>query len=99
MPYDDPEPDDPTMLVGVRAPADDDSMREMAYAFAEEFTTIGFDRHRLLALFRSPHYAGAHGALRALGEAEIERIVDEIQSVYGGVRFVTRDAPCARKEK
>lgn len=99
MPYDDPEPDDPTMLVGVSAPADEETMREMAYAFAEEFTTIGFDRNRLLALFRSPRYGGAHQAWRALGEAETARIVDEIQSVYRGVRFVTRDATPPREEK
>jgi len=97
MPYDVAQPDDPTMLVGVSVPGDEASVREMAYAFAEEFARMGFSRERILALFDSPQYGGAHGARLRLGEAEIGRIVDESLSVFGAIRYVVRDQPAARR--
>ena len=93
MPRDDPEPDDPHVLVGVTLPADADATREMAAAFADEFAQMGFDRDRLLRLFANPFYAGAHAARQALGAAEIERIVDESLRVYGGRACRVLDAP------
>jgi hypothetical protein len=51
-------------------------MREMAWVFAEEFARMGFDAPRILAVFQTPFYAGAHQAWRALGEAEVTAIVD-----------------------
>ena len=83
MPYDDPEPDDPQMLVGVLLPAEPETMREMASIFAEEFARIGYPREEILALFRNPFYAGAHGAYRSLGADEVGRIVDESVAVWG----------------
>jgi hypothetical protein len=91
------EPDDPTVLVGVAIPGDAESVREMAYAFAEEFASMGFDAARILALFRSPHYAGAHEAYKRHGEHEVRAIVDECLGCYGAVRFVVRDAPPAKR--
>jgi hypothetical protein len=91
------EPDDPTVLVGVSLPGDAESVREMAYAFAEEFASMGFDAARILALFRSPHYAGAHEAYERLGEHEVRRIIEECLGIYGAVRFVVRDAPPAKR--
>ncbi len=82
MPYDDPEPDDPHVLVGVGLPADEAATREMAAAFADEFAQMGFDKERLLHLFTSPFYAGAHAARELLGDAEITRIVVESLCVY-----------------
>jgi hypothetical protein len=90
MPYDDPEPDDPHVLVGVSLPGDASATREMAEAFSDEFAQMGFDRDRILRLFRTPFYAGAHAALQLLGEAEVGRIVDESLRVFGGRR------PCLR---
>jgi hypothetical protein len=92
MPYGDPEPDDPQLLVGVGVPGDADSSREMARAFADEFAQLGFDRERLLRLFASPFYAGAHAARRLLGEAEIAAIVEESVRVFGGRSQVVVDA-------
>ena len=43
MPYDDPDPTDPTLLVGVQLPADPAADLEMAYVFAEEFARMGMD--------------------------------------------------------
>mgnify|MGYP001560186089 CR=1 FL=1 len=83
MPYGDPHPADPAILVGVSLPADPEAVRDMAWVFAEEFARLGFDVGRILRLFRSPFYAGAHQALRALGEAEVTAIADECVSVWG----------------
>jgi hypothetical protein len=82
MPYDDPDADDPHMLVGVGLPADETATREMAAAFADEFAQMGFDRERLLHLFTSPFYSGAHAARELLGDAEVTRIVVESLRVY-----------------
>ena len=92
MPYDDPDPEDPNVLVGVELPADAESTRQMAWAFAEEFAALGFDEERLLALFAQPFYAGAHQALRVLGAAEIRSIVTESLSVWGRYRVSVTDA-------
>jgi hypothetical protein len=91
MPYDDPEPDDPNILVGVSLPADGGAVHEMAAAIAEEFAAMGFDEGRILALFRLPFYAGAHQALLALGEDEITGIVRESVRVWGRFNVVVKD--------
>ncbi len=92
MPHGDPEPDDPHLLVGVSLPGDEATVREMAAAFADEFAQMGFDRERLLKLFRDPFYAGAHAARRLLGDAEVARIVIESLRVYGGRGHAILDA-------
>jgi hypothetical protein len=86
MPYGDPDPSDPTVLVGVALPADLESVREMAWVFAEEFARMGFGARRIEALFRSPFYGGAHHAWRVLGEAEVEAIVAECAAAWGRPR-------------
>ena len=91
MPKDDPEPDDPHVLVGVSLPGDATAVREMAAAFIDEFAQLGFERERLLQLFENPFYAGAHAALEVLGAAEIAGLVEESMRVYGGRRCTLRD--------
>ena len=91
MPHDDPDPEDPMLLVGVALPAGEEAQRDMAYAFAEEFARLGYNGRQIVSLFQEPFYAGAHGALTQLGEAEVRRIVDETVSVWGRVRLVDRD--------
>jgi hypothetical protein len=83
MPYDEPDPTDPQMLVGVLLPGDADTVREMAYVFAEEFARLGHSGEEIRRLFRNPFYAGAHGAYRALGEDAIAAIVGECVAVWG----------------
>jgi hypothetical protein len=83
MPYDDPDPTDPTVLVGVELPGDLEATRDMAWVFAEEFARMGFDAPRIDALFRSPFYAGAHRALSTLGETEVGAIIRECVEVFG----------------
>lgn len=91
MPYKDPDPTDPSMLVGVVLPAEAETVTDMAYVFAEEFARLGYDRTRLLWLFKNPAYAGAHGAYRALGEDAVRKIIDECLDAWGTVQFVTHD--------
>jgi hypothetical protein len=83
MPYDAPDPTDPTLLVGVVLSAEADTMREMAYVLAEEFARLGFEAGRILRVFRSPFYAGAHQVFQALGEGELAAIIEECVGVWG----------------
>ena len=91
MPFRDPDPTDPNMLVGVMLPADAEATRDMAYVFAEEFARMGYSREQLLWLFKNPFYGGAHGAYRALGEQETLTIIDECVNVWGCVRVSVQD--------
>ena len=92
MPYDDPDPQDPMLLVGVELPANIETQRDMAYVFAEEFARLGYDGTQILALFQKPIYGGAHGAYLDLGEAEVKAIIDETTAVWGRMRLVDREA-------
>ncbi len=95
MPYDDPDPHDPMELVGVSLPADAGSTREMACVFADEFARMGYDRERILRIFRQPHYAGAHAAWRRLGEEEILNIISESVAVWGRIHGKSRSPETA----
>jgi len=92
MPYQEPDPDDPHVLVGVSLPGGRDDLRRMAEVFVEEFAALGFEEERILRLFRNPHYAAAHRALRELGDAEIGRIVRECAAApWGRLRVVVSE--------
>ena len=91
MPFKDPDPTDPNMLVGVLLPADAEATRDMAYVFAEEFARMGYTREQLLGLFKNPFYGGAHGAYRALGEEQTLSIIDECLGVWGNFRISVQD--------
>ena len=91
MPFKDPDPTDPNMLVGVILAADAEATRDMAYVFAEEFARLGYSRKQLLSLFKNPFYGGAHGAYRALGENETLAIIDECLNVWGSIRVTVQD--------
>ena len=91
MPYEDPDPEDPMLLVGVSLPASHDSQQEMVYGFAEEFARMGFDEQQILGLFRRPFYAGAHAAYRSLGESTVASIIRETLEVWGRIRPVDRE--------
>ncbi len=93
MPYKDPDPTDPNMLVGVMLPAEAEATRDMAYVFAEEFARFGHSREQLLWLFKNPFYGGTHGAYLALGENETLSIIDECLAVWGNVNVTIQDAP------
>jgi len=91
MPYKDPDPTDPHLLIGVLLPAQAETMRDMAYVFAEEFARLGYPREELLRLFKNPFYGGAHGAYRALGEEQTVAIIDECIDAWGGLKVSVQD--------
>jgi hypothetical protein len=91
MPYKDPDPTDPNMLVGVVLPAAPEATRDMAYVFAEEFARMGYRQDELLRLFKNPFYGGAHGAYQILGENEILSIIDECINAWGQAKFSILD--------
>jgi len=93
MPYDEADPQDPLLLVGVDLPGSREQQREMASVFAEEFARLGFGEERILGLFHNPFYTAAHRALADLGEEEIRALVGEVAAVWGRVRMVDREAP------
>jgi len=93
MPYDDPDPTDPQVLVGVVLPSNEEATREMAYVFAEEFARMGFDAHGVLSLFKDPFYAGAHQIYQALGADAVRGIVEECVAVWGRSVGRIHDAP------
>jgi len=96
VPYKETEADDPMELVGVVLPAEADAVRDMAYAFAEEFARMGYERAHLLSLFQNPFYAGAHGAYRALGDTEILTIIDECLNVWGRSKITVQEVSAAQ---
>lgn len=99
MPYNDPDPTDPSVLIGVGLTVDAEATTDMAYVFAEEFARMGYDADRLMRLFRNPFYAGAHDAYRRLGEAEVRRIAEECVGAWGSLRFVAQDSDAADEEE
>jgi hypothetical protein len=92
MTWQEPEAEDPQVLVGVGLPGGEEAVREMAAAFADEFAQMGFTRERILGLFESPCYAGAYQAWLCLGAEEVSRLVDESLAVFGRQRVLVRDA-------
>ena len=99
MPYKDPDPTDPNMLVGVMLPADGEATRDMAYVFAEEFARLGYSREQLLWLFKNPFYGGAHGAYQALGESETLSIIDKCLNVWGNFRVTVQDVQTVQNDQ
>ena len=84
MPYDDPDMTDPLTLHGVAFETTDDAaVRSMAECFVEEYARLGFGRERILQMFRVVGYAGPAMALRVLGAAAIEEIVEDSLARYG----------------
>ncbi len=71
------EADDPLELVGVPVPVDEATFDEMARCFVEEYVRDGWTDERLMALFRSPFYAGLHVIWVRRAEAWVRGLVAE----------------------
>lgn len=74
------ESDDPMEFVALRFPAPPgvDMDAAMARCFIEEYALMGMPRKRVLAMFASPFFAGAHAVYEARGAAFIEQLADEV---------------------
>jgi hypothetical protein len=82
--------DDPMGLVAVDVLQGDPDL--MAECLVEEFVRLGLTDERLLALFRSPFYAGAHAIWRARGDAHVTALITRVRARWGHPRFTVRHA-------
>lgn len=81
------EPDDPMTLAAVSVPAGEPDL--MAECLVEEYVRLGVSDDQLLALFRSPFFAGAHALYRARGEAHLRALIARVRQQWGQPRFTT----------
>ena len=87
------EADDPLELVGVPVAVDEATFDEMARCLVEEYVRDGWDDDHLLALFRSPFYAGLHVIWRRRGEAWVRRLMATTRVRWGRPDPGTSDPP------
>ncbi len=91
MPYDEPDPQDPSMLVGVGLPCGEEEVEEMAASFASELAQIGHGEEHILRIFGNAFYAGAHMAWVQLGEMKIRDLVSEAVEFWSHCRVSVKD--------
>ena len=83
MPKDEFDFEDPLELNGVAFPTDEDTSREMAECFVEEFMMLGYDHKQLLALFRNPNYLGMNMVLENKGEPFVKEVIGDVLARWG----------------
>ena len=83
MPKDEFDFDDPLELNGVALYTDEDTQRDMAECFAEEFLMLGYNHKQLLALFRNPHYLGMNMVLQNKGDAFVTEVIRDVCARWG----------------
>jgi hypothetical protein len=83
MPKDEFDFDDPLELNGVALYTDEDTQRDMAECFVEEFAMLGYNHKQLLALFRNPHYLGMNMVLQNKGEAFVKEVISDVFARWG----------------
>lgn len=79
MPKDEVDPEDPMELVGIQLPRGeviDES--EMTEKVIEEYLLEGYDRERLLRLFRDPFFRMTHDIFVRHGEAWVVSAIDRV---------------------
>ena len=83
MPKDEFDFDDPLELNGVALYTDEDTSRDMAECFIEEFLMMGYNHKQLLALFRNPHYLGMNMVLQNKGEPFVKEVIADVFARWG----------------
>ena len=86
MPKDEADPEDPMEFVAMELPADAEAEGRMAECFVEEFLLMGFDRPKLINLFKNPLYQGTHRLWAQNGEAWVNAVIDRVLSRWTFVR-------------
>jgi len=77
------EEDDPLELVAVGPFAtEEDCLEDMARTFIDEYARLGWNRERLLALFRDPFYQGPHAIYQVKGEAFVQQLITNRVPAY-----------------
>lgn len=83
MPKDEFDFQDPFELNGMVVPTAEDTTREMAECFTEEFLRLGYGSEQILALFRNPFYIGPNLAFERHGEAAVRETIEEVFARWG----------------
>jgi hypothetical protein len=83
MPKDEFDFDDPLELNGIALYTDEDTSRDMAECFVEEFLMMGYNHKQLLALFRNPHYIGMNMVLENKGEPFVKEVIGDVFARWG----------------
>lgn len=83
MPKDEFDFDDPLELNGVALYTDEDTQRDMAECFIEEFLMMGYNHKQLLTLFRNPHYLGLNMVLQNKGEPFVKQVISDVFARWG----------------
>ncbi len=74
--------EDPLALVPavLDTPLDEDSHRQMAETFVEEYMLLGFSDEKIAELFRDPFFRATHEILRSKGESYVVELIKEIRN-------------------
>jgi hypothetical protein len=74
--------DDPLALVPavLGKPLDEDSHRQMAETFVEEYMLLGFPDEKIAELFHNPFFRATHEILRRKGESYVMELIKEIRN-------------------
>lgn len=74
--------DDPLALVPavMDAPMDEESYRQMAETFVEEYMLLGFSDEKIAELFRNPFFRATHEILKSRGESYVMELIKEIRN-------------------
>lgn len=83
MPKDEFDFEDPLELHGIEIGTDEDTSRDMAECFAEEFARMGFPPMQILALFRNPYYLGMNLVYRSKGEPFVREVIGDVFARWG----------------
>ena len=83
MPKNEFDLDDPLELNGVALWTDEETQRDMAECFTEEFLRLGCNHKQLLAMFRNPHYLGLNMVLQNKGEAFVKDVIADVFARWG----------------
>ena len=83
MPKNEFDLEDPMERVGVELPVtSEESVKEMALCFAEEFVREGWDEERLLWMFRNPFYQGPYLVWKQKGDEFIRSVIRSAMGMW-----------------
>lgn len=77
------EPDDPVEMIGVQLNGQSEAqLRDMALCFAEEFIRQGFNKEKLLQVFKNLFYQGPYLVFQQKGEDFVRSVINEALAMW-----------------